>query len=246
MSDHPNSSQNSYTFPNRVKNPFRVARAAWRVTQDLSRTEDAAIVQIAFAQSRRFARFAQWDKVAERLSHDPRIRSVLEDRPRLGWIDPAALTALPAGSLGRTFADHLARKGLNPNLVEPLPANDPGSFVLAHFGETHDIWHLVTGYGMDETGEASLIGFYAAQFGQAPHFALLLGILFLNTAFYRPADFQQRMEALTVGWRAGKTADSLFGRDWPSLWRRPIRDVRMSLGLKADPVVVGEGIRAAA
>jgi hypothetical protein len=50
MSDHSNTSQNTYTFPNRVKNPIRVARAVWRVTKDLSRTEDAAIVQIAFAQ----------------------------------------------------------------------------------------------------------------------------------------------------------------------------------------------------
>jgi ubiquinone biosynthesis protein Coq4 len=246
MSEHSNTSQNTYTFPNRIKNPFRVARAVWRVTKDLSRTEDAAIVQIAFAQSRRFARFAQWDKVAERLSHDPRIRTVLEDRPRLGWIDTAALSALPEGSLGKAFADHLARKGLSPNLVEPLPADDPGSFVLAHFGETHDIWHLVTGYGMDEPGEAALIGFYAAQFGQAPHFALLLGFLFLNTAFYRPSDFQQRMEALALGWEAGKTADSLFGRDWASQWSTPLREVRESLGLRQQPIVVGEGIQAAA
>ena len=238
--------ENSYTFPNRIRNPLRVARALWRVTQDLSRTEDAAIVQITFARSRRFARFAQWDQVAKQLSSDPRIDQVLKDRPRLGWIDIDALSQLPEGTLGRTFADHMGAKELDPNLVEPLPVDSPGSFVLAHFGETHDIWHLVTGYGMDELGEASLIGFYSAQFGQAPHFALLLGILFLNTAFFRPADFRRRMDALTVGWEAGKSADSLFGRDWAGLWDTPICEVRESLGVKAEPVVVGEGIQAAA
>ena len=133
-----------------------------------------------------------------------------------------------------------------PAGIEPLPVDSPGSFVLAHFGETHDIWHLVTGYGMDELGEASLIGFYSAQFGQAPHFALLLGILFLNTAFFRPADFRRRMDALTVGWEAGNSADSLFGRDWASLWDTPVFEVRENLGLKGEPVVVGEGIQAAA
>jgi len=238
--------RNTYTYPNRVSNPLRVARAAWRVTKDLSRTDDAAIVQIAFAQSRRFARFAQWDKVAQRLSRDPRIEQVLKQWPRLGWIDTTALAALPDGSLGKIFADHLARKGMNPNLVEPLPANDPGSFVLAHFGETHDIWHVVTGYGNDELGEVSLIGFYCAQFEQAPHFALLLGILFLNTAFYKPADFQRRMDALSIGWAAGKSAESLFGRDWASQWGTPLRDVRESLGMKEEPAVVGEGIQSAA
>jgi ubiquinone biosynthesis protein COQ4 len=239
-------SQNTYTFPNRIKNPLRVAQALWRVTQDLSRTEDAAIVQIAFARSRRFARFAQWEQVAERLSSDPRVDRVLKDRPRLGWIDAAALSQLPEGTLGRTFSDHMDCKGMSPNLVEPLTVDTPGSFVLAHFGETHDIWHLVTGYGMDELGEASLIGFYSAQFGQAPHFALLLGILFLNTAFFRPSDFRRRMDAMTLGWEAGKSADSLFGRDWAGLWNTPIREVRESLGLRGEPVVVGEGIQAAA
>jgi ubiquinone biosynthesis protein COQ4 len=238
--------QNTYTFPNRIKNPFRVAQSLWRVTKDLSRTEDAAIVQIAFARSQRFARFAQWEQVAERLSSDPRVDRVLKDRPRLGWIDANALSQLPEGTLGRTFADHMACKGMSTNLVEPLPVDSPGSFVLAHFGETHDIWHLVTGYGMDELGEASLIGFYSAQFGQAPHFALLLGILFLNTAFFRPADFRRRMDALTVGWEAGNSADSLFGRDWASLWDTPVFEVRENLGLKGEPVVVGEGIQAAA
>ena len=246
MSVPGDAAREKYAFPNRVKNPFRVARAAWRVTKDLSRTEDAATVQIAFARSRRFARFAQWDKVAERLSNDPRIGRVLKLRPRLGWIDANALSALPRGSLGKTFADHLECKGMNPNLVEPLPADSPGSFVFAHFGETHDIWHVVTGYGNDELGEASLIGFYSAQFGQAPHFALLLGFLFLNTAFQRPADFRQRMDAVTAGWEAGKSADSLFGRDWASQWSAPLREVRESLGLKEEPVVVGEGIQAAA
>ena len=33
----------------------------------------------------------------------------------------------------------------------------------AHFAETHDIWHLVTGFGMDDLGEASLVGFYSAR-----------------------------------------------------------------------------------
>jgi ubiquinone biosynthesis protein COQ4 len=246
MTDSHDSPRDTYTYPNRVRNPLRVARAAWRVTKDLSRTEDAATVQIAFAQSRRFARFAQWDKVAQRLSHDPRIEQVLKLRPRLGWIDTTALSALPDGSLGKTFADHLACKGMNPNLVEPLPANDPASFVLAHFGETHDIWHVVTGYGNDEVGEVSLIGFYCAQFEQAPHFALLLGILFLNTAFSKPADFRKRMEALSIGWETGKSAESLFGRDWASQWAKPLRDVRESLGLNEEPAVIGEGILSAA
>lgn len=246
MSDSHDALRDTYTYPNRVKNPFRVARAAWRVTKDLSRTDDAAIVQIAFAQSRRFARFAQWDKVAQRLSRDPRIDQVLKLRPRLGWIDTAALEALPDGSLGKTFADHLTRKGMNPNLVEPLPAKGPESFVVAHFAETHDIWHVVTGYGNDELGEVSLVGFYCAQFGQAPHFALLLGILFLNTAFYKPGDFKKRMDALTIGWEAGKSAESLFGRDWLSQWGTPLRDIRESLGLQENPAVVGEGIRSAA
>ncbi len=233
---------NTYQFPNRVSNPLRVGRALWRVIGDLSRTEDAAIVQIAFARSKWSNRLADWDGVAQKLSDDPRIKLVLSERPRLGWIDLDSLSKLPSGSLGQCFAKHMRQKDINPNLVEPFPAKNPADFVLAHFGETHDIWHVVTGYGNDELGEISLIGFYATQFRGAPHFALLLGILFLNTAFSRPGKFQARLDALTLGWQAGKQAEFLFGRDWSSFWARPISDVRLELGLEAEPVVCGEGI----
>jgi ubiquinone biosynthesis protein Coq4 len=236
----------TYAYPNRVQNPLRVARAFGRVLGDLSRTEDAAIVQVAFARSRWGSRFARWDEVARKLAREPRIERVLAQRGRLGWIDLESLVRLPEGSLGRCFAEHMALREINPNLVEPLPAEDPGSFVLAHFGETHDIWHVVTGYGNDELGEVSLIGFYAAQFEGAPHFALLLGILFLNTAFSRPGEFRARLDALALGWEAGKSAESLFGRDWANAWARPIREVRAELGLREEPIVAGEGLRAAA
>ena len=54
------------------------------------------------------------------------------------------------------------------------------------------------------------------------------------------------MDAVTAGWEAGKSADSLFGQDWVSQWSAPLREVRESLGLKEEPVVVGEDIQAAA
>ncbi len=40
--------------------------------------------------------------------------------------------------------------------------------MLNHLYQTHDIWHVVTGWGNDLPGEVGLGGFYSAQFGLRP------------------------------------------------------------------------------
>ncbi|MBT9314050.1 Coq4 family protein [Leptothoe spongobia] len=240
------ASRGAYEYSNQVVNPFRFARSCWRVIQDLSRTEDFIILQATFAQSRWLSWLAKWDQVTQQLSSDVRIKHALETRPRLGWIDLTRLAELPPGSLGKTLAEHMTQKELNPNIVAPLPAVDAASFVMAHFVETHDIWHVVTGYGSDKLGEISLFAFYAAQFQTAPHIILGLGVMLLNTIFFQPSNFRQRLDAFQLGWRTGMSANSLFGYDWAQQWSRPLPEIRKNLCLPEHPTVVGEGIQTAA
>ena len=55
----------------------------------------------------------------------------LLDRPRLGRLDLAALGALPEGTLGREFADFLAKNQLDPNDIPLMESRDPGEFIFA-------------------------------------------------------------------------------------------------------------------
>jgi ubiquinone biosynthesis protein Coq4 len=226
-----------------VRNPLRYLLALWRVARDLRATEEAAIVEIGFARSRLGRRFARWEAVLDELRRDPRTAQTLRGSHRFGPIDLDRLVRLPEGTLGRVFAEHCRARGLDPNLVR-IPEGDPVDDLLAHLFATHDLWHVTTGWGNDETGEVGLGGFYLAQV-PATFFAFLLAVVMLNTVFVKPQALRERMEALVAGYQSGRTARPLYGVDWEALWEVPIAEVRAELGL-AGARIVGEGIRAAA
>jgi ubiquinone biosynthesis protein Coq4 len=150
---------------------------------------------------------------------------------------------MPQGSLGRVFAEHCQARALNPNLVYIEPRTEV-DWMLHHLFGTHDIWHVVTGWGNDDTGEVGLGGFYLAQL-QAPFFAFLFALILLNTVFLAPHTLRTRMDALIAGYRSGQHAEPLFGADWEALWATPLAELRQRFGV-ANSEIFGEGIRAAA
>ncbi len=226
-----------------TRNPFRYLLALWRLTRNLSATGEAAIIEIGFARSRLGRRFARWAPLQARLAADPRTAPALARRSRLGPIDLGALASLPEGTLGRVFADHCRRRGLDPNLVY-VPLEEPSDFVAAHPFETHDLWHVATGWGNDELGEVGIGGFYLAQLG-LELVGFLLALALLNSVFFAPGTLRPRLDAFVAGYAMGGRSGALFGVEWGELWDVPLTEVRVRLGLDATGVV-GEGIRAAA
>ncbi len=226
-----------------TRNPFRFLLALWRSVRDPSRTDEVAIVEIGFARSRLGRRFARWEDVVARLEADPRTAPRVRAEQRFGPLDLAALSRLPEGTLGRVFAEHCRARGIDPNLVH-VPGDGPVDRLLDRLFASHDLWHVATGWGNDETGEVGLGAFYIAQL-EAPFFVFLLALVFLNTVFVAPGTLRPRMEAFVAGYRLGRRAAPLFATDWKALFETPLSDVRRRLGL-ADAEIVGEGIPAAA
>ncbi len=213
-----------------TRNPFRIAAAAWRLVRDLSRTEDAALVEMTFMKSRMLRKYARWDEAARALRADPRTRNAFEQRPRIGTIDVEALSRLPVGTLGQAFAAHVISNGLNPYLFEPVADDSDGDYVMGHLLETHDIWHIVTGLGTDIAGEFAVVAFYAAQTGLTTS-SMVLTIGLANTTLFAPDELRARMDGVARGWTLGVRAQPLFGTDWNSLWDVPLVEVRGRFGL---------------
>ncbi|MCA1663753.1 MAG: hypothetical protein LC659_05720 [Myxococcales bacterium] len=88
--------------------------------------------------------------------------AALRERPHV-HLDLKLLRALPTGTLGREYALMMDRNGLDPASIPTLPDEDEGKYVRAHLYETHDLWHVVTGFGTDVAGELGLQAFYQAQ-----------------------------------------------------------------------------------
>src|SRR5579859_7566899 len=87
-------------------------------------------------------------KMAEHFARDERGARALAERRRL-HVDLAELSKLPAGTLGRVFAEHMIVNELDPASIPTLAADDALDFVRAHLYETHDVWHAVTGFQTD-------------------------------------------------------------------------------------------------
>jgi ubiquinone biosynthesis protein Coq4 len=209
-----------------TRNPFRYLLAVWRVVRSdpTQSTEEAAIVEMGFARSRLGRRFARWEEMGAALKGDPRTADALHARRAFGPIDLARLAPLPEGTLGRVFADHCRERGLDPNLIHVPPTDEVG-WMLNHLYQTHDIWHVVTGWDNDLPGEVGLGSFYAAQFRSPAFFGYMLALILLNVVFRR-ADLDAVMSAMSVGYRAGKQAEPLFGVDWDALWEVPLAEIR--------------------
>jgi len=167
----------------------------------------------------------------DEIRKDPTGARSLEQRPRVRIVRDE-LRALPQGTLGREYIDFMDGNGLNPEDLPTRPAENPADFTRAHLFETHDIWHVVTGFKTDLAGELGLQAFYLAQL-PARLSPLLLAVGMANTLIYGFADKDVRMDAIAHGWRLGKQSRQLFGQDWTQMWAAPLSQVRAHLGITA-------------
>ncbi|MFT3968386.1 MAG: Coq4 family protein [Sphingobium sp.] len=155
--------------------------------------------------------------------------------------DPDYLRAFPAGSVGAAYAAFLARTGYSAQgLAEISREDDPlrdAAHPYAWFGrrirDSHDIWHVLTGYRADEPlGEACLVGFsYAQTRGLGWAF---IGLASMAKALRLPnGRFGAR--AIWEGFRRGGKARWLLGEDMDRLLAEPLDAARARLRL-GEPV----------
>ncbi len=152
--------------------------------------------------------------------------------------DHAPLHQMPDGSVGRTYAEFMEREGLSAaGLVaesekRPAPWRDIKDDLLWYgnrLRDTHDMMHILTGYGRDALGEAALLGFTHSQHGG-------LGVSFIafmggrQIAKAAPRDARIR-EVIREGRRNGKLASRIIEQDIEALLPRQLDEVRRELNI---------------
>ena len=198
-------------------------RALWRIVRDPNRLDEVFV--LADADNTQ----AMLESVRVTILKQPNGAAVLQEQTRVR-VDLDALAKLPPGSLGYEFQAHMRRNGLDPNALPALPVNDEYSFIRAHFYETHDLWHVATGFETDVAGEAGLLAFYLAQNEGSLPLILLIAVL-LNTYLYSFDEVGPRMRSIIDGYLLGRRARPLFGYDWQRMWSRSLEQVRAELKL---------------
>ncbi len=152
-------------------------------------------------------------------------------------MDDAWLDSFAEGSVGAAYRDWVRAEGLSAEGLadESRKGLQQGQVDIAHpyawFGrrirDTHDIWHILTGYGRDALGELCLVAFSYSQ-------TRSLGWAMIAWGGYLRAKGPARKavrKAVREGFRRGREAAWLPGEDYERLLAEPIDSVRVRLGL---------------
>jgi ubiquinone biosynthesis protein COQ4 len=166
----------------------------------------------------------------EKLSQNLQGKQAFQQPPRLGYVNLQQLHHLPPKNLGYHYAEHVTRQVIQQDLTpfheNPLQANSDAEFLVAHIRETHEPWHLLTGFSTTIIGEIQLQAFYAAQLHGYRFWLALLAKNLLKSAVFDLDISEQYMDTLTQGWRIGKQAKSLLGIEWSTQWGLAFHEVQ--------------------
>jgi len=180
---------------------------------------------------REFRRFAAHPVGVRMLAEDPRrdLNAFLSDR--------AALSAMPEGSFGRAYLDYLSgeQMGSADYFLEAAELEDKARrfgwsqdhlWFVRRMANSHDLFHVVAGYGRDVTGEVGVICYTAGQIPLLPLRLLLPYFLVL-----KPSQPIRWARFVRDAYRHGHATPSLACVDYEALLPEPLAEVRRKIGV---------------
>jgi ubiquinone biosynthesis protein Coq4 len=174
--------------------------------------------------------------------NNPALKRYVEDPYFPPDYEFASLGALPEGSLGYAYYRHIVDHGLKniemkdfESYKAALEVSAPGmpealKYATFRSYQTHDLMHILAGYGIDHYGELAVQAFGLAQF-KRPYPILLMSVATAHAAFLRPDRIEEYMDAIADGWTKGKRAKLLIGVRWEEFFNRSLLEIQREYNL---------------
>jgi ubiquinone biosynthesis protein COQ4 len=205
--------------------PIAALRAMRNLKRNREDTRQAVLLIDALrgkTSLRQFARFRQTETGRAVLAERRQLLDSLSDRKRLA--------ALAPGTLGRSYYEFMAAENLTAEglvkaaqIRETLPPGDDYTLFRERSRDTHDLLHVVTGYGRDPLGEGCVLAFSFAQSG-LKGFAVIAFVVAQRIS--RRIRGQPIRRAILEAYRQGRRAGWLYGADWENLLAEPVEAIR--------------------
>jgi ubiquinone biosynthesis protein COQ4 len=145
--------------------------------------------------------------------------------------DLDALRKLPEGTLGRTYADNLIHHGFDPDYFRKVEVIDDDSYLILRIRETHDLWHVMTGFLPNRIGEIGLKAVEVAQL-RRPMAAIICCGGVMRYMLRDPDGLEIVIEAISKGYQLGLGAKKLLAQKWEERWEERVDDLREELGVQ--------------
>ncbi|MBF2027404.1 MAG: hypothetical protein IGS48_11630 [Oscillatoriales cyanobacterium C42_A2020_001] len=169
----------------------------------------------------------------EFLKTNPAIAQIMAER----YLAPAPecdrLLQYPHNSLAYAYGTHLKQANLNPNFFRQVEVVDDASYLFQRLRQTHDIWHVITGFGIDSLGEMELKAFEYAQ-TRRPMAVVLIGLVILSEVFKAPTELGTFFDRITAAYQFGARVKPLFAQKWEEHWEKPVAEWRQELGMQPE------------
>jgi len=219
--------------PDRPESKYRPLRAIRNFQMLMKDKEDTAAVFRIFESLPskdflpRIAEFTLSERGAYLRQTEPCLPEILDDH--------AALRRTPKGSLAHAYCDFMEAEGLSAAglVAESDRAGRPRfpdlvEWYINRSRDTHDMFHVLTGYGRDALGEASVLLFTHGQAPSQGH--LLIGYAgAANIKKIAKGTKAPVFGAVREAHRIGKGAPPLINQPIRQLLERPLEDVRAEL-----------------
>lgn len=152
------------------------------------------------------------------------------------------LQQFPPGTVGAAYHDFLLGQGYQPDGLSDFTRAVPDIRIEDHhpyawYGrrlrDSHDVWHVLTGYGPDTLGEVCLAAFSYAQTGMMGLGVIALGAL---PKFKGARNSQPYGRSVAEAFQAGRAAAWLPAEDYETLFAESLEGARRRLGITPPDV----------
>jgi len=212
--------------------PFKAMARMQKLIENKEDTEQVFHIIEALNGSqilREFEAFQATEKGRQRIAERRFLPPLLDDH---AWIK-----ALPEGTVGRAYVEFMEREGLTAQgLVEESQKFYRTSYndLIEWFGhrkrDTHDLFHVLSGYGRDALGEASLLAFTHGQSGggRGVLFIAFMGCRQIRKELPRHIDV---MACYREARHNGAAASKIIAEDIIALLEEPLEAARARLNI---------------
>jgi ubiquinone biosynthesis protein COQ4 len=172
-----------------------------------------------------------YEQFIEHVNSQPAVSQIIQERYFSPTPDLENMLNYSQDSLGYHYATTMNDTGLQPDFYRKLDVEDDYSYIAMRMRQTHDIWHIITGFGTDLAGEVGLQAFTLAQTQSPLAIALITGAMV--SALKSSSSLNSLVEKMQQGWQMGESAQPFLAQKWEEDWKKPLSEWRADIKVQS-------------